>query len=70
MTQSPYAEIITDDEVIAAGLIASSISINEGVSQAIQEHNNLDDDILLIKLAVFKLFIIFFLVSFVFNCLL
>lgn len=51
VTQSPYAEIITDDEVIAAGLIASSISINEGVSQVIQEHNNLDDDILLIKLA-------------------
>ena len=51
VSQSPYAEIISDDEVISAGLIASSISINEGVSQAIEEHNNLDDDILLIKLA-------------------
>lgn len=47
----PEAEIITDDEVISAGLIASSISINEGVSRAIQENNNLDDDLLLIKLA-------------------
>ena len=47
----PESEIITDDEVIAAGLIASSISINEGVSKAIQDNNNLDDDLLLIKLA-------------------
>ena len=51
VSQSPDAEIISDNEVIAEGLIASSISINEGVSSAIQENNNLDDDILLIKLA-------------------
>lgn len=51
ISQSPYAEIIDDNEVIAEGLIASSISINEGVSNAIQENNNFDDDILLIKLA-------------------
>ena len=48
---APYSEIITDDEVIAAGLIASSISINEGVSAAIEENNRLDDDLRLIELA-------------------
>lgn len=51
ITQSPEAEIISDDEVISAGLIASSISINEGVSKAIEENNKLDDDLLLIDLA-------------------
>jgi len=50
-TQNSYTEVITDDEVIASGLIASSISINEGVSRAIEENNNLDDDLLLIDLA-------------------
>lgn len=50
-TQNSYTEVINDEEVIAAGLIASSISINEGVSKAIEEHNNLDDDLLLIDLA-------------------
>lgn len=44
-------EIITDDEVISAGLIAAGISINEGVSKAIQDNNKLDDDLLLIDLA-------------------
>lgn len=44
-------EIVSDDEVIAAGLIAQSISINEGVSSALQENNNLDDDLLLLELA-------------------
>ncbi len=50
-TQNSYTEVISDDEVISAGLIASSISINEGLSKAIEEHNNLDDDLLLITLA-------------------
>ena len=44
-------EIVTDDEVIAEGLIASGISINEGVSKAIEENNKLDDDLLLLDLA-------------------
>jgi type III restriction enzyme len=44
-------EIVTDDEVIAEGLIAAGISINEGVSKAIEENNKLDDDLLLIELA-------------------
>lgn len=46
-----YKEIIEDDEVIAAGLIASYISINEGLSEAIEDNNNLDDDLTLIDLA-------------------
>ena len=46
-----HKEVITDDEVIGAKLIATGISINEGVSQAIQENNKLDDDLLLIDLA-------------------
>lgn len=44
-------ETITDDEVISAGLIASGISINDGVSRAVEENNKLDDDLLLIDLA-------------------
>lgn len=51
ISQGNHVETITDDEVIASGLIASAISINEGLSQAIQENNNLDDDLLLIELA-------------------
>ena len=50
-TENSYTEVISDDEVIAAGLIASSISINEGVSKALEDNNNLDDDLLLISLA-------------------
>ena len=50
-TEGDYKEVITDDEVIAAGLIASGISINEGLSQAIEENNQLDSDLLLIDLA-------------------
>lgn len=44
-------EKITDDEVISAGLIAAGISINEGLSQAIQDNNNIDDDLRLLELA-------------------
>ncbi|MEY8356086.1 DEAD/DEAH box helicase family protein [Lachnospiraceae bacterium 54-53] len=46
-----HTETIKDDEVITAGLIATGISINEGVSQAIEENNSLDDDLLLLDLA-------------------
>lgn len=51
ISKGDATEIIPDDEVIAAGLIAQSISINEGVSHAIEEKNKLDDDLLLIELA-------------------
>ena len=51
ISRGDHNEIITDDEVISAGLIAAGISINEGVSKAIQENNKLDDDLLLIDLA-------------------
>ncbi len=51
ISKGDHNEIITDDEVIGAGLIATGIAINEGVSQAIQENNKLDDDLLLIDLA-------------------
>lgn len=50
-SQSNYIETVSDDEVIGAGLIATEIAINEGVSCAIQENNNLDDDLLLLELA-------------------
>ena len=51
VSQGDYVEIIKDDSVIAEGLIAMGISINEGLSRAIQENNNLDDDIQLLELA-------------------
>lgn len=51
ISQGNHVETIKDDEVIGAGLIATGIAINEGVSHAIQENNNLDDDILLLDLA-------------------
>lgn len=51
ISQGNHVETIKDDEVISAGLIATGISINEGVSRAIQENNNLDDDIHLLDLA-------------------
>lgn len=51
MSKGDDREIVTDDEVIGAGLIATGISINEGVSKAIEENNNLDDDLMLISLA-------------------
>ena len=46
-----HIEIVSDDEVIGAGLIATGISVNEGVTQAIQDNNNLDDDLMLLELA-------------------
>lgn len=51
ISQGDHVETVKDDEVIAAGLIATGISINEGLSLAIQENNNLDDDIRLLDLA-------------------
>lgn len=51
VTVADHVEKITDDEVIDAGLIAAGISINEGVSAAIEENNSLDDDLLLLELA-------------------
>lgn len=51
ISQGNHVEMVKDDEVIGAGLIATGISINEGVSLAIQENNNLDDDIRLLDLA-------------------
>lgn len=51
ISQGDHVETIKDDEVISAGLIATGIAINEGVSHAIQENNNLDDDIRLLDLA-------------------
>ena len=51
ISKGDHNEIIEDGEVIGAGLIATGISVNEGVSKAIEENNKLDDDILLIDLA-------------------
>lgn len=51
VSKGDRTEIIPDDEVISAGLIAAGISVNEGVSSAIEENNSLDDDLLLIVLA-------------------
>lgn len=51
VTQTDAVEKITDDEVIGEGLIAMGIAINEGVSRAIQDNNNLDDDLMLLELA-------------------
>ena len=51
VSKGNHTEIIEDDEAIASGLIASGISINNGVSQAIEDNNNLDDDLLLLDLA-------------------
>lgn len=44
-------EKILDSEVISAGLIASGISINEGVNDAIENNDNVDNDLLLLHLA-------------------
>ena len=51
ISSGDYTENISDDEVIGAGLIATGISINEGVSHSIEENNRLDDDLLLLNLA-------------------
>lgn len=51
ISRGDAVEDIKDDEVIAAGLIASSISINEGLAKAIEENNQLDDDLQLLDLA-------------------
>lgn len=51
ISKGNHTEIIEDDEVIASGLIASGISINYGLSQAIEDNDNLDNDLLLLSLA-------------------
>lgn len=51
VSKGDHTEIIPDDEVMGAGLIATGISINEGVSAAIEDNNKLDDDLLLLDLA-------------------
>lgn len=51
ITTGDNSVVISDDEVIAEGLIAAGLSINEGVSKAIEENNRLDDDLMLIELA-------------------
>lgn len=51
ISKGDHTENISDDEVIGAGLIAAGISVNEGVSAAIEENNNLDSDLLLLELA-------------------
>lgn len=51
ISKGNHTEIIEDNEVIASGLIASGISINNGVSKAMEENNKLDDDLLLLHLA-------------------
>ena len=51
VTRVEAVEEITDNEVIGAGLIATGIAINEGLSKAIEENNKLDDDLQLLELA-------------------
>lgn len=51
LSDGDYKEVISDDEAIQAGLISLGISVNEGVSAAIEENNTLDDDMLLLELA-------------------
>lgn len=51
VTKVDAVEEVKDDEVIASGLIAKGIAINEGLSKAIEENNQLDDDIQLLELA-------------------
>lgn len=51
ISKGNHVELIEDDEVIASGLIATGISINEGLSHAIEENANMDDDLLLLDLA-------------------
>lgn len=51
ITAADHIEPISDDEVIGEGLIAMGISVNEGLTKAIQENNSVDDDLMLLKLA-------------------
>ncbi len=51
INRGDHTEVITDEEVITSGLIASGISINEGLAKAVDDNNDLDDDLLLMDLA-------------------
>ena len=53
-TRDGYTETISDDEVIAAGLIASGISINENLSNEVTANDNYVDDLVLLHLADIK----------------
>ncbi len=50
-TQGDFKDVVNDDDVIDAGLIATGIAVNEGVKVTMQESNNDADDLLLINLA-------------------
>lgn len=50
-TIAEYTEKVSDDEVIAAGLIATGISINEGLSVEAAYNDNYVDDLLLLRMA-------------------
>ena len=50
-TRDGYKETISDDEVIAAGLIASGISINEDLTRTATFNDNYVDDLLLLEMA-------------------
>lgn len=50
-TKDGYKETITDEEVIAAGLIASGISINENLTTEVALNDNYVDDLLLLQMA-------------------
>ena len=51
ITKASHTEIISDYEVISSGLITSGISINNGLAKAVEDNNQLDDDLLLLHLA-------------------
>ncbi len=50
-TTGGYKEVISDDEVIAAGLITSGISINEDLTMQAAYNDNYVDDLLLLQMA-------------------
>lgn len=51
ISKGNHTEIITDNEVISSGLIASGISINNGLATAIDDNGGIDDDLVLLDLA-------------------
>lgn len=50
-TKTGHIEKVSDDEVIGAGLIASGISINEGLAVEAAYNDNYVDDLLLLRMA-------------------
>lgn len=51
ISKGNHTEIISDDEVISSGLIASGIAINKGLSKALEENDQMADDLRLLHLA-------------------